>query len=512
MEDKELIRRVFTNGGIALWFRDIEPRYLSHATGQSSHYLLDMAYTSAQHLYAHFYQEKTVLDWYRPDRNAVIRLLHTLAGFDFRDIDRDIIGAVYNEYVEAEHKHESGLYYTPKAVVEYMLDRVGYVGPPIIGKKLIDLSAGSGRFLVSAARRLIDAHRSYYRSLGDSGIPADKVHHVLRDIRDCLFGIDLNPFACALAETNLLIQVVDLIGEAMKKNELAVLDRFHVYHSDTLTFSEEAEQVLRGTLHFSATELPEVDQIKAGVGTFDSKFDFVVGNPPYVKADENEFSTGYRARIKEHPLGEVQRVLKFKWDLFIPFVAQSYALIAPGGKMALITSSAVETVPYAAALREMLVSDSTVEEIHFFPGVKLFRNVSVFNTIFVVEKKKSEDSHCVRRCFHSQAPGDEDNVQQETIHQTKGEQIFRQNLPTLRIHSEGWKLSHLMKSYTFQKGWCFMGTIGILTRIFSLKNYSRISTKMMKTSPMSVGGILPISELLEFDFWNMEKTNESLQM
>src|SRR5205823_4687321 len=135
----------------------------------------DLAYSSAQHLYAHFYSEKTVLDWHRPDRNAVVRLLHTLAGFDFKHIDRDIIGAVYNEYVEAEHKHESGLYYTPKVVVEYMLDRVGYRGTAILGRKLIDTASGSGGFLVSAAKRLVEAHRHYWRSQGCEEIPEERI-------------------------------------------------------------------------------------------------------------------------------------------------------------------------------------------------------------------------------------------------------------------------------------------------------------------------------------------------
>src|SRR6185312_2695253 len=94
MEDKGLTHRAFTNGGAALWFLQVEPQYLEYATGQGTQFLLELAYSSAQHLYAHFYSKSTVRDWYRPDRNAIVRLLHTLAFFDFRNIDRDIIGSV----------------------------------------------------------------------------------------------------------------------------------------------------------------------------------------------------------------------------------------------------------------------------------------------------------------------------------------------------------------------------------------------------------------------------------
>jgi len=154
MEDKNLLPRVLTDGGLALWFRLAEPHYLALDPGRSTgtDYLLDLAYASAQRIYAHFYQKKSVFDWYRPDRIAVVRVLHRLAGFDLRDIDRDIIGTVYNQYVEERHKHESGMYFTPPPVVEFMLDRAGYVGGAILGKKLVDLSCGSGTFLVGGTR------------------------------------------------------------------------------------------------------------------------------------------------------------------------------------------------------------------------------------------------------------------------------------------------------------------------------------------------------------------------
>ena len=72
---------------------------------------------------------------------------------------------------------------------------------------------------MSAAKRLVEAHRTYWKAQGYSDIPPDRVHDVLENVRNGLYGIDLNPFACSLAETNLLIQVIDLIAIAMKADE-----------------------------------------------------------------------------------------------------------------------------------------------------------------------------------------------------------------------------------------------------------------------------------------------------
>ena len=444
MEDKKLVNRMFTNGGLALWFREVEAHYLEHAMGRSADFLLDLAYTSAQHVYAHFFAESTVLDWYIPDRNAVIRVLHKLAGFDLRSVNRDIIGTVYNQYVEGKHKHESGMYFTPPNVVEFMLDRIGYKGPQILGKKLIDLSCGSGGFLVEAATRLVDAYREYWKNQGHANIPPKHIQGVLNQIRDSLHGVDLNPFACALAETNLLIQVIDLFTIAHDAGAQATIERFHIYNSDSLSFSADTLASQAGTLPFPEDDLPIEDQVKAGLGQWADKFDFVVGNPPYVRADENATLGAYRERIKkEYPSPLVRGVMVQKWDLFVPFVAASLNLLktagaaTPVGRMALITSNAIETVPYCEGLRDLLVTEATVDEVHFFPGVKLFSDAVVQNTIIVASRQPCRQSH-TGRYWHASMPrwGSLGHARTQGLRQSKYRaDVFRQELPTLQVKS-----------------------------------------------------------------------------
>jgi type I restriction-modification system DNA methylase subunit len=415
-EDKGLLERVFTNGGLALWFDQVEPRYLKYAQGKGTDYLLQMAYTSAQHIYAHFYTERLLFDWYYPERNLVIRVLHRLAGYDLREINHDVIGHVYGGYVEDEHKHESGMYYTPPEVVEYILDRLGYSGPDIIGKRLLDPASGSGTFLVSAARRLVAAYHDYYEAQGHTKIPVDAIQNILDEVKTSLYGLDLNPFACYLAETNLLIQVLDLIKRALDEGEVVTLDRFHIYNADTLKYDPKTAAVARGVLEFPVDELTVAEKIKAKRGKlrldehsefdFAQGFDFIVANPPYVKADEGgEGLLEYRRALKaEHPFAEVRDVLKMKWDMFVPFVALGWHLLKDGGRMGMITSDAIEMVPYGKSLREFLVKRATVEEISFFPGVKLFEDAGVRNTTFFVKKERAEDTHETLQRWHESPP------------------------------------------------------------------------------------------------------------
>ncbi len=436
VEDKGLMRRMFTNGGVALWFDKVEEQYLSYAEGRSTDYLLEMAYESAQHIYAHYYSEKLVFDWYLPDRNLVVRLLHRLAGFDLSKIDRDVIGHIYSGYVKGEHKHESGMYYTPQKQVEYILDRIDYTGKNVLGKKLLDLSCGSGAFLVEACRRQIDAYRDYFRKAKRSfeDLSGDEIQSILDGIKNSLYGLELNPFACYLAETNLLIQTLDLFKNARHTGSDAHLDSFHIYNTDTLRYEPETLMLLNSSLTFSPEELDAAEQIKSKLGDHENGFDYVVGNPPYVRADEGgEGILQYRDQIKKyHPLAFVRNVMVRKWDLYIPFIALGFNLLQEGtGQLGIITSSAIEKVPYAENLRAALVSNSQLDEVSFFPKQFLFEDAMVENTVFTLTRKAPLKNHEVLRRWHADASGKP--AREERLNQTAhGENVFRQNIVSER--------------------------------------------------------------------------------
>ena len=348
------------------------------------HFLLDMAYASAQHIYASFYAEKRLFDWYRPDRNRVIKVLHRLAGYDLSRVDRSVIGHIYGRYVEDQHKHKSGMYYTPPEVVEYILDQLGFLGADALGKKLVNLASGSGSFLVSAARRIVEAYREYY----GGAIPPEHAQQVVDAAREGLFGLDINPFSCYLAETNLLIQMLDLIKSALEDHRDVQVERFNIYNTDTLRYDDDTLLALKSSFPFSTARLFPEERIKGRLGEFKKGFDYVVGNPPYVRADEKPEMLPYRRDIKEnHPIPEVQDVLEKKWDLFVPFVALAHYLVKTDGRLSMITSNAIETASYAQALRESLVL-SQIDGVDFFPRRTAVRGCSGREYDFLSQRRR----------------------------------------------------------------------------------------------------------------------------
>jgi hypothetical protein len=325
------------------------------------------------------------------------------------------------------------MYYTPQEVIEYILDEIGYKGGAVAGRKILDPSSGSGAFLVAACRRQLDAHREYLAQSGRTfhDLSAEDIQGILDGIKNSLYGLELNPFACYLAETNLLIQVLDLFKIARDKGFDAHIDRFHIYNTDTLRYEPETLHILESNLPFSPEELDPEEQIKSKRGTFDWGFDFVVGNPPYVRADEGgEGLLQYREQIKrEHPIPDVKTVLAKKWDLFVPFVALGRYLLTDGGRLGMITSNAIEQVAYAQNIREYLTQNAQIDEVSFFPGLYLFEDATVHNTVFFLTNSPLEPGHKVLRKWHKEKPGQV--VREEPISQEKyGEDIFRQNIAT----------------------------------------------------------------------------------
>lgn len=69
---------------------------------------------------------------------------------------QDILQEVYMELIPSEMRHLMGEYFSPDWIVEHSLDMVGYDGD--IEKSLIDPCAGSGPFLTQAIKRIIDKH------------------------------------------------------------------------------------------------------------------------------------------------------------------------------------------------------------------------------------------------------------------------------------------------------------------------------------------------------------------
>ncbi|MBV9258210.1 MAG: N-6 DNA methylase [Ktedonobacteraceae bacterium] len=354
-EDKGVFpHRFLSDGGIRHWQEDIE-RYWIFAQGNPYEPLLDLAYKNAQNIYAHFFTGRELFNWFKLDRQRFVMTLHRLSRFNFAAVDSDIIGTVYNTYVNRKEKRDKGQYYTPSEVIHYILDTVGYSGRNVIGsnKRLIDPACGSGSFLVAAAKRLVSAYKGDAEQIED---PAA----LLGRIKDNIFGFDINPFACYLAEVNLLIQVLDLIKLAHEKGQRPHLERFHIYNVDALTPPT-------GIAYYSyfntllAAENDQVDQIKSRTaGTpYAQGFAFVVANPPYGAS----LSDAYKEMLRNNWAD----VFYGQPDTYTFFLKLGINLLSQQGKLGFITPNTYLMGTNTQALRNKILTMCRIEQIVDLP-------------------------------------------------------------------------------------------------------------------------------------------------
>ena len=328
---------------------------------------------------AHFNQNSSpyyeLYDWPIPLEHSIHMLYSLLSNYNFQGLSVDMLGRIYNEgFIENKYRSEKGQFYTPSQVVDYMLDSLGIPAYRdndytksyhFLEETVGDISCGSGSFLVPAAARkratlqqLVIAHEI-------------RVEYAIQILTGTIFGFDLNPFACCLAEMNLLIQCLPFLSDENGQLYRNV-ERFHIYCADALEPNN-----------------PE------------SPVDYMVGNPPYVSAAESLDNLAYRNKLSSSGM---YHLLHQRWDLFVPFFERNLQFLRPGtGRLGLIVSNGIETEGYAERLRKVLSSQYRLLQIDFFPRLRLFQNAAIENTIVLLENRFPEDHHEVIRRRHLQA-------------------------------------------------------------------------------------------------------------
>jgi SOS regulatory protein LexA len=316
----------------------------------------------AQKIYSHIF-EHNIFDWYEPSNLLLQEITNIFNKYDFTPIDRDILGKLYEQFITRDERKRLGQFYTPEPVIDYILDQTGYIHN-IDDKRIIDISCGSGGFTTRAANRLINRLKNNH----------DKIS-TIETVVDNIYGLDINPFACYLAETNILIQLLDLIIEAKKENPKYIVPKINIYQTNTMenpSLLSKEERIIR--------------EIKNKAGKFSNGFDFVVGNPPYLEAKKMDRKT------KELCIEACPDIANGAFDLFVCFIDKGLRLLSKKGKFGYIFPNKFLIANYAKKMRETLLNDYSIKEIVDVSECEIFENVSVYPIILIIENSQPNNN------------------------------------------------------------------------------------------------------------------------
>jgi hypothetical protein len=237
----------------------------------------------------------------KPEGDGSWQLHLDFKAYDFSYIPIETLSVVYEQFLHMKSDdhllskgREAGAYYTPLAVVNFMLAELEDRRPLTEGMRVLDPSCGSGAFLVQCYRRLIERT---FPATGQRPTPVQ-----LRELLEKhIFGIDRDSDACSVTELSLILTLLDNVDPPDLENDR----RFRL--------PSLRDQNILCSDFFDDLSLNDRLGSKA--------FDWIVGNPPWKRLNPSRLQTDdrlawqwmLRAQESDKPVGGNQLAQAFVW-------------------------------------------------------------------------------------------------------------------------------------------------------------------------------------------------------
>jgi len=326
---------------------------------------------------------KLIADFLDADVDTITRDQFFWRRYSFNHLPVELISTVYETFLS---ENEDAVF-TPEFLVNTLLDEAmpqsDYEKTTF---KTIDVSCGSGIFLVGAFKRLAQRHR--YKNFQETGeLGTAKPDELLKIIKDNIFGVDIEDESIRLTVFSLCLALCDELKPKQIWNELK-FDKTFQTNFQTRNFFEYVEE--------NESEL----------GTWD----LVIGNPPFngltiEKNKEGEYfgkfsgkqakKTGNRRKIKLN--GEI--VEKYKRQVYpdnqiaLMFLDQAPRLLKENGLVCLILPSAPLLYNNSSEFRKEFFPSHQVLQILDFTNLNsiLFDKADVPTAALFATKKPPEE-------------------------------------------------------------------------------------------------------------------------
>lgn len=321
-EDTGLVSKKISNRGMKVWHE------LTLSLPRMYKGIIQLAFMDVMPVYARLF-ERSVFDWFgevNSELNEISeRILFRLNAFSLEKVDRDVLGTMYQYFRPKAERKRLGENYTDDAVVDFVLSRCGIPSDPdIFTKRILDPACGSFTFGVRALSILRD--RAGHLSL----------HNQIELARKCIFGYDINPFSAFLSHMSMLFACLDLYLRGKKDDPDFRMPPFSISTMNSLT---SAASLLGRTEAADKTASPNAHL---------RDFDYVVGNPPFVRNER--IPPGDREVIER----TFSAVKSHNTDLSVYFIYCALNVwLKEGGTLGMLAPIGLANTKMAAPLRDL---------------------------------------------------------------------------------------------------------------------------------------------------------------
>lgn len=285
--------------------------------------------------------------------------------YSFKHIPIELISNFYEEFLPIDEKTkkkiDTSAIYTPSHLVKLLVDEC----LPLRGdyKTIIDISCGSGIFLVTAFRRLAQMWRYQHRKKGELASVDEQV--LQRLLRDYIFGVDINPTAVELTIFSLNLTLCSMLSprQIWTRLKFENLNTNNILTKDFFDFIVVAEK----------------------------KYDLVIGNPPFKEYKKDDYQCVVN-QLEAHNLGFGGEIARCQSSLM--FLDKAMSLLNMDGRLCLI----LPTGPFLHSnqqdnYRTYFFKRYNVTQIIDFTFLKtlLFKGANIATVALFADNKEPDD-------------------------------------------------------------------------------------------------------------------------
>lgn len=354
-----------------------------------------------------------------------------------------------------ESKQKRGAVFTNHLVVDAILDLVGYTTEQDLSKtKLLEPSFGQGDFLLTIVKRLIS---SYTAHGGKLEVAHQKLAHAILAVEIHIPSYN---------KTKTMLEAY-LTQEGVAENNAKVLTSSWLIQDDFLLHQLQQD------------------------------FDFIVGNPPYIRQEKvpSVLLKEYRQHFK---------TIYDRADLYVPFYEKCLDLLAKNGRLGFICSDRWIKNKYGGPLREKVSSAYHLEyfidmgkvnafdqDVMAYPSITIIRNAQGDTTRVATEQGASGDLRKLIKTIKEKVSPKHENFVELSQVTNKRDPWLLDAPDILNV------LRHLEGQFpTIEQAQCKV-TIGVATgcdRVF-IGNYEELPVEQERKLPLAMAGDIKDGEL-----------------
>lgn len=318
--------------------------------------------------------------------------------YSFSVFSSDILGNIYEIFLGEQLKLENDeiilqkkpenvdrdIVTTPTFIIQDILRQTvvkhceNKTDTEILNSSFADIACGSGAFLLETYQLLNDILIDYYlandqQQLIQTSVDTFKLPFSIKKrlLDDCIFGVDKDFNGVEACKFGLLLKLLENEGNtSISTPALPNIDQ-NINFGNSLIDSNKT----------SSENKEEINPFD-----FQHSFDVIVGNPPYMATEHmKQFTSLELPLYKQHFSSSYKQ-----FDKYFLFIERGLELLKENGYFGYIVPSKFAKVGAGKKLRELLVENSSVQQIISFGANQVFHDKTTYTCLLILKNEKQK--------------------------------------------------------------------------------------------------------------------------